>query len=96
MDMDVSYSWSGNSGGGEFTYWPYGYHYSWGNKDTFGEDRARMAIESESNVISRNYTTYSTEDIRPLDERLHQSNDANEPPPQASMESFIDKPAKSE
>jgi hypothetical protein len=44
--MNIFYSWSANSGRGEFAYWPYGYYYSWG--DNPASDFCQDFPETES------------------------------------------------
>jgi hypothetical protein len=36
--INLSYSWSGNSGHGEFEYWPLGYSYPWGSSSDDSDD----------------------------------------------------------
>ena len=96
LDTDISYSWSGNSGGGELTYWPYGYRYSWGDdpaySDALGSDQARSAMESDPNTTDGDYTSYnSTEDIRLPDYGSAQPSDANEMLPDVSEAAAIPK-----
>jgi len=80
LGIDLSYSWSGDSGSGEFAYC--GYRYAWGNNlacsDDSGDYQAHSVMESDPNTINGNYTTYSTEDIRSSDCRPGQPSEANE------------------
>lgn len=82
---DISYSWSGNSGGGEFAYC--GYHYSWGDNpaasDASGCDQVPSVVESEPKTRN-DYTSSGDEDIRHSDNWSIQPSDANELPPDAS------------
>jgi hypothetical protein len=81
-DADISYSWSGDSGRGEFTYWPYGYRYSWGgavDSDDSGHYQALSKMESEARN-QRNDTLSGDGDIHSSDNRPVHLSDANELP----------------
>ena len=70
-DTDISYSWFGNSGGGELTYWPYGYRYLWGDNpaqsDASDWDQAWPVMESDPNTIHDHDSICSPEDIQASD-----------------------------
>jgi hypothetical protein len=70
LDTDISYSWSGNSGHGELTYWAYGYRYSWGDNraysDASGCYHARPAIASDPNTINGDYNPGQPSDANEL------------------------------
>jgi hypothetical protein len=70
LDTDISYSWSGNSGHGELTYWPYGYRYSWGGNPAYSDApgcyHARPAIASEPNTTNRDYKPDQPSDANEL------------------------------
>jgi len=82
LGIDLSYSWSGDSGGGELTYC--GYRYLWGDNPDYRDDsgccQAHSVMASDPNATDGDYTTYSTEDIRPSDYRPRRPSEANGPP----------------
>ena len=94
LGIDLSYSWSADSGSGEFGY--YGYRYAWGDNLAYSDDsgyyQAHSMMESDPNAINGNFTTYSTEDIRPSDYGPSRPSEANESPADASVPEATVKP----
>ncbi len=88
LGIDLSYSWSGDSGGGEFNWC--GYRYAWGDdpaySDASDDYQAHLAVVSDPNATKGDYITYSTKDSRPTNYRYGPTplSDANELPPDAT------------
>ncbi|OQY06009.1 MAG: hypothetical protein B6I25_04810 [Planctomycetales bacterium 4572_13] len=82
LGIDLSYSWSGDSGGGQFDWC--GYRYTWGDdpayRDASGFYQARSTAASDPNTTQGDYAIDSTEDSRLPDDRYSPSpfSDANE------------------
>ena len=93
LGIDLSYSWFGGSGGGEFAYC--GYRYSWGDNpaysDASGDYQIHSAMESDPNTTNGNYTTDSTKGARSSDCR-HRPSPPNEPLPDAPVSDAAEKP----
>ena len=96
LGIDLSYSWSGDSGSGEFAYC--GYRYAWGDNpayhDDFGFYQSNSVMVSDPNATNGDYTTYSTEDIHPSDYRPAQPSAANELPPDVPVSEAAAKPKR--